>query len=311
MNPNFFITIGIGFFVVILALILLNTIFTVTQQYVAVVERLGKFKCLCGAGINFKIPFIDRVAGMINLRLRQLDVVVETKTSDNVFVNLNVSVQYSALADKVYEAFYKLSDHEAQIKSFVFDVVRAQVPKITLDEVFEKKEEIALAVEKELKEIMLQFGYAILKALVTDIDPDAKVKEAMNDINAAQRQTVAATQKGEAEKIMRIKQAEGEAESMRLQGEGLANARKAIIAGMSSSVSDFQKITPEVSAKEIMSLVLVSQYCDTLKEIGAKSGSSSIFLPSSPASIGDIENQIRTGFLSANALSAQQKIKTE
>lgn len=295
-----------AFFAVLVIGSLFNSIFTVSQQSVVVVERLGKFYKLAMPGVNFKVPFIDRIAGNINLRLRQLDVIVETKTGDNVFVNLNVSVQYSALQEKVYEAFYKLSDHQAQIKSFVFDVVRAQVPKITLDEVFEKKEEIALAVENELKEIMKQFGYSILKALVTDINPDEKVKQAMNEINAAQRLREAASQKGEAEKILKIKQAEGEAESMRLQGEGLANARKAIINGMGNSVSEFKKVAPEVSAKDIMSLVLMSQYCDTLKEIGAKSSSNSIFLSSSPAAISDIESQIRNGLLSANALHEQQ-----
>lgn len=309
MHANFFPLISLGFLLVILVILLLNTIFTVTQQTVAVIERLGKFARFATPGMNFKIPFIESVAGLVNLRLRQLDVIVETKTSDNVFVNLNVSVQYSALQDKLYEAFYKLTDHEAQIRSFVFDVVRAKVPKITLDEVFEKKEEIALAVENELKEIMQQFGYAILKALVTDINPDEKVKDAMNEINAAQRLRVAATQKGEAEKILRIKQAEGEAESMRLQGEGLANARKAIVGGMGTSVDEFKKIAPEVSAKDIMTLVLMSQYCDTLKEIGAKGSSNSVFLSSSPATVSDIESQIRNGLLSANAISSKNKEK--
>jgi regulator of protease activity HflC (stomatin/prohibitin superfamily) len=289
--------------VALLILVLANTIFTITQQTVGVVERLGKFNRLAGPGINFKIPGLEQVAGLVNLRLRQLDVMVETKTNDNVFVNLNVSVQYATLQDKVYEAYYKLTDHQAQIKSFVFDVVRAKVPKITLDEVFEKKEEIAQSVEAELKEIMEQFGYTILKALVTDINPDEKVKQAMNEINAATRLRDAAAQKGEAEKIIRIKQAEGEAESMRLQGEGLANARKAIIGGMGNSVDEFKKIAPEVSAKDIMTLVLMSQYCDTLKEIGAKSGTNSVFLSSSPAAISDLETQIRNGLLSANAIA--------
>ena len=293
----------IAFIIVVLLAIIANGVFTVRQQTVGVVERLGKFNRLAGPGINFKIPIIEQVAGLVNLRLRQLDVMVETKTNDNVFVNLNVSVQYATLQDKVYEAYYKLTDHQAQIKSFVFDVVRAKVPKITLDEVFEKKEEIAQSVEAELKEIMQQFGYAILKALVTDINPDDKVKQAMNEINAATRLRVAATQKGEAEKIIRIKQAEGEAESMRLQGEGLANARKAIIGGMGTSVDEFKRIAPEVSAKDIMTLVLMSQYCDTLKEIGAKSGGHSIFLASSPTTISDLETQIRNGLLSANAIS--------
>ena len=206
--------------------------FIVQQQTVSVVQRLGKFDRLAEAGLHVRVPFIEKVAGTVNLRVQQLDVEVETKTRDNVFVRVIVSVQYYVLADKVYDAFYKLDDPVNQIKAFVFDVVRARVPKIKLDDVFEKKDEIAGAVKAELSQVMDDFGYGIVKTLVTDIDPDAKVKEAMNEINAAQRMRAAATEKGEAEKIMQVKAAEADAEAKALSGKGVADQRQAIVEGV-------------------------------------------------------------------------------
>ncbi len=245
----------VGFFLFALILIVVLcffSLFTVKQQSVAVIERLGKFSRTASPGLNFKIPFIEHVAGRVHLQVMPLNVVVETKTKDNVFAQLNVSVQLMAKPEKIYEAFYKLLNYQEQIKAFVFDVVRAQVPKLDLDEVFEKKDDIAKAVKDELSETMDQFGYAILNALVTDINPDDTVKTAMNEINAAQRLRVAATEKGEAEKILKIKQAEAEAESMKLQGQGLANARKAIIDGIKCSVADFKEVSPDLEVKDVM-----------------------------------------------------------
>ena len=204
-------------------------LFVVQQQTAAVVQAFGKFARVAGPGLHFKTPFVEVVAGTVNLRVRQLDVEVETKTQDNVFVKVLVSVQYFVLPDKIYEAFYKLQSPERQITSFVFDVVRARVPKIKLDDVFEKKDDIADAVKTELQQVMDDFGYDILKALVTDIDPDHKVKEAMNEINAAQRLRVAATEKGEAEKVLKVKAAEAEAEAKALSGKGIADQRRAIV----------------------------------------------------------------------------------
>ena len=198
--------------------ILSAAFFTVEQRTAAIVQRLGKFLREAGPGLHVKIPFIDKVVGRINLRVQQLDVKIETKTEDNVFVHMVVAVQYFVLPEKVYDAFYKLDDATRQITSFVFDVVRARVPKIKLDDVFEKKDEIADIVKSELAQVMDGFGYGILKALVTDIEPDARVKESMNEINAAQRMRVAATEKGEADRILKVKAAEGDAQSKALQG---------------------------------------------------------------------------------------------
>lgn len=274
--------------------------FTVTQQTAGIVQRFGKFARVAQPGLNFKIPFVETVAGRINLRVQQLDVQVETKTEDNVFVHVVVAVQYHVLVDKVYDAFYRLANANMQITAFVFDVVRARVPLIKLDDVFEKKDEVADAVKNELSHVMYDFGYAIVKALVTDIDPDRKVKEAMNEINAAQRMRVAATEKGEADRILKVKAAEAEAQSKALQGKGIADQRRAIVDGLRESVDEFQKSVPGTSAQDVMNLVLMTQYFDTLKEIGATSVSNTILIPHSPGNLTDLTSQLRTAIMTAD-----------
>jgi len=274
--------------------------FTVEQRTVAIIQRLGKFVREAGPGIRLKIPFIDRVVGRVNLRVQQLDVEIETKTEDNVFVRMVVAVQYYALPEKVYDAFYKLDNTNRQITSFVFDVVRAQVPKIKLDDVFEKKDDIANIVKSELAQVMEGFGYGILKALVTDIDPDAKVKESMNEINAAQRMRVAATERGEADRILKVKAAEGDAQSKALQGRGIADQRQAIVAGLRDSVDEFRKSVPGTTAKDVMNLVLMTQYFDMLKEIGASSRTNAILIPHSPGNLSTLTEQMRNAMMEAD-----------
>ena len=286
--------------IIISLFILYNTVFFVEQQTVAIVARFGKFICSGTAGINFKIPFIDTIVGRLSLRVLQLDVPVETKTNDNVFIKLGISVQYRVKPESIFDAFYRLSNPKEQITSFIFDVVRAQVPKLILDDVFEKKDNIAIAVKAELAEQMSEFGYDIIKALVTDIDPDAKVKAAMNEINEQQRLRMAAEQKGEAAKILRVKKAEGEAESLRLQGHGISEQRKAIVEGLQESIADFQQSIPGTSAADVMNLVLVTQYYDALKEIGANNKSSTLLLPSTPDGINSFSNIIQESIISGN-----------
>jgi regulator of protease activity HflC (stomatin/prohibitin superfamily) len=289
--------------VVVATIVLAGSLYTVEQRTVAIIQRLGKFIRESGPGIHAKIPIIDRVAGRVNLRVQQLDVRIETKSEDNVFVNLTVSVQYFVLPDKIYDAFYRLEDAHRQITSYVFDVVRAQVPKIKLDDVFAKKDDIAEVVKVELSHVMEGFGYGILKALVTDIDPDARVKVAMNEINHAQRMRVAATEKGEADRILKVKHAEGDAQSMALQGRGLAEQRAAIIAGLRDSVDEFRRTVPGTTANDIMSVVLMTQYFDVLKEIGASSRTNAVFVPHSPATTGALTEQIRTAMMEANQVT--------
>ena len=274
--------------------------YTVQQQTAAIVQKLGKFRRVAEAGPHLKLPFVEVVAGYVNLRVQQLDVEVETKTRDNVFVRVLVAVQFHVLKDKIYEAFYKLDDPTSQIKSYVFDVVRARVPKIDLDDVFEKKDEIADAVKLELREVMDDFGYGIVKAPVTDIDPDHKVKESMNEINAAQRLRVAATEKGEADKILKVKAAEAEAESKALSGKGIADQRRAIIDGLRESVDEFQKSVPGASPQDVMNVVLMTQYFDMLKELGASSRNNTILVPHSPSTVTDLGEQIRSSMMVAN-----------
>ncbi len=295
------------FYIIAILLILIvffASFYIVEQQTKAVIETFGKFSFIASPGLNLKIPFIQKVKGRVNLRVMQLNVEVETKTKDNVFIKTIIAVQYYVLPDKVYEAFYSLANTETQITSFVFDTVRAKVPSMNLDDVFERKDEIANSVKTELADTMDEFGYGILKALVTDIDPDSKVKMTMNEINAAQRLREASREKGEAEKILKVKSAEAEAESKALQGKGIADQRKAIINGLQESVDEFQKGIPGSTAQDVMNLVLITQYLDTLKDIGSNSSSNTILIPHSPGAISDLSQQIRDSIITANQIKS-------
>jgi regulator of protease activity HflC (stomatin/prohibitin superfamily) len=282
-----------------------SAFFLVEQQTVAVIERFGKFVRVAQPGLNLKIPFIEKVAGRPSMRVHQLDVAVESKTDDDVFVRVNVAVQYFIIPGAVYAAFYRLNNAPAQIRAFVFDVVRAKVPSIEIDDVFRKKNDIADAVKNQLEEVMRDFGYGIVKALVTDIDPDAKVKAAMNEINAAQRLRIAANEQGEAEKILKVKAAEADAESKALQGKGIAQQRMAIVDGLRESVDEFQRSIPGASPQDVMNLVLMTQYFDTLKDLGVNSRTNTILLPHSPGALTDLSGQIRDAMITANEVTAR------
>lgn len=271
---------------------LLGSFYVVEQQQEGVVERFGKFVRTAKAGLNLKIPFIEGVY-KIDLRVRQLDVLVETKTKDNVFVKTKVSVQYN-VSDPV-KALYKLKDEKTQISSYVFDVVRSQIPKLTLDEVFEKKDDVATAVKGELSDAMDDFGYLIVKTLVTDIDPDERVKASMNEINASARMRQAAQEKAEAEKILTVTAAEAEAESKALQGKGVANQRAAIVNGLKESVSAMAEATG-TDAQQVMALVLMTQYFDTLNNLGSHGNSNTIMLPHGPGAVTEIQAQLLNAF---------------
>ncbi|KAL4340938.1 hypothetical protein GQ457_08G035190 [Hibiscus cannabinus] len=275
----------------------------VDQSTVAIRERFGRFEDVLEPGCHC-LPWIfgSRLAGHLSLRLQQLDVRCETKTKDNVFVNVVASIQYRALADKANDAFYKLTNTRTQIQAYVFDVIRASVPKLNLDDVFEQKTEIAKAVEDELEKAMSAYGYEIVQTLIVDIEPDEHVKRAMNEINAAARMRVAANEKAEAEKILQIKRAEGEAESKYLSGLGIARQRQAIVDGLRDSVLGFSVNVPGTTAKDVMDMVLVTQYFDTMKEIGAASKSSAVFIPHGPGAVRDVATQIRDGLLQASQL---------
>jgi regulator of protease activity HflC (stomatin/prohibitin superfamily) len=282
-----------------------GSFFTVSTAQVAVVTRFGKFLRVAEPGLNWKVPFFDSVAARLSLRVNQITLTMETKTKDNVFVTIPISVQNRVRPDKVYDAFYKLSDPTAQIKSYVEQVILGHVPGMTLDEVFASQSSIAAAVKKELDEDMSGFGYEIVNVLVTDIVPDAKVKSAMNDINAAQREQVAANARGEAEKILVVKKAEAEAESKALQGQGIANQRKAIIEGLQASIEQFQKVVEGASAREVMQLVMVTQYFDTLKSIGESDKTNTLFLSHSPGAVKEIGDQILDSMLLASRVKAE------
>lgn len=284
--------------VVIFVLILAN-FFTVNTAQAAVVTRFGRFVRVATPGLNWKWPLIERVAGRVNLRVNQIALTTETKTKDNVFVTVPISVQTRVHPDKVFDAFYKLSNPVDQIRSYVEQVILGAVPGMTLDEVFASQLGIAAAVKQHLDADMAEFGYEIVNVLVTDIVPDAKVKSAMNDINAAQREQVAANARGEAEKILVVKKAEAEAESKALQGQGIANQRKAIIEGLQNSIEQFQKVVGAASASEVMQLVLVTQYFDTIKSIGEADKTNTLFLSHSPSTVKDISDQVLQSMLIA------------
>jgi len=286
-------------------IIIMSGIFTVRQQSAAVLERLGKFHSVRSSGLHFKIPLVDRVAGRISLKIQQLDVLVETKTKDDVFVKLKVSVQYMVLAEAIYDAFYKLENSTEQITSYVFDVVRAEVPKMRLDEVFERKDDIAVAIRRELQEAMNDYGYDIIKALVTDIDPDSEVKHAMNRINAAERIKTAAEHEAEADRIRIVAKARAEAESKRLQGQGIADQRREIAKGLEESVDILNKVG--INSQEASALIVVTQHYDTLQSMGENSNSNLILLPNTPNAGADMLSQMVTSFAASQKLGEEMK----
>jgi regulator of protease activity HflC (stomatin/prohibitin superfamily) len=300
----------IGFGIILL---LFMAVFIVTQQTAAIVERFGRFQSIRQSGLQLRIPLVDRIAGRLSLKIQQLDVIVETKTKDDVFVKLKVSVQYMVIKDKVYDAFYKLDYPHDQITSYVFDVVRAEVPKMRLDDVFERKDDIAIAVKSELNDAMINYGYDIIKTLVTDIDPDLQVKEAMNRINAAEREKIAAQYDGDAARILIVEKAKAEAESKRLQGQGIADQRREIARGLEESVEVLNKVG--INSQEASALIVVTQHYDTLQSIGEETNSNLILLPNSPQAGSDMLNNMVASFTASNqigeAMKNQKKKKNE
>jgi regulator of protease activity HflC (stomatin/prohibitin superfamily) len=293
------------FLILFSVLLILSGLFVVKQQTSAIIERFGKFIAVRQAGLHIKIPLIDKISGRISLRVLQLDVIVETKTKDDVFVKLKVSVQYRVVPEKVYEAFYKLDFPQDQITSYVFDVVRAVVPKMKLDDVFEKKDEIAIAVKGELNDAMINYGYDIIKTLVTDIDPDSEVKTAMNRINAAERQKVAAQYEGDAARILIVEKAKAEAESKRLQGQGIADQRREIARGLEESVDVLNNVG--INSQEASALIVVTQHYDTLQSIGEETNSNLILLPNSPQAGSDMLNNMVASFTASNQIGEAMK----
>ncbi|MCK0108256.1 SPFH domain-containing protein [Flavobacteriaceae bacterium S0825] len=301
-----FVFIPIVFFGLI---ILISAFFIVKQQTAAVIERFGKFQSIRHSGLQLKIPLVDRIAGKLSLKIQQLDVIIETKTLDDVFVRLKVSVQYKVIRDKVYDAFYKLDYPHDQITSYVFDVVRAEVPKMKLDDVFVKKDDIALAVKAELNDAMSDYGFDIIKTLVTDIDPDAQVKAAMNRINASEREKIAAQFEGDAARILIVEKAKAEAESKRLQGQGIADQRREIARGLEESVEVLNKVG--INSQEASALIVVTQHYDTLQAIGGETNSNLILLPNSPQAGSNMLNDMVASFTASNQIGEAMKNKND
>ena len=297
------------FILFVIVIIVASGLFIVKQQTAAIVERFGKFVAIRQPGLHIKIPLVDKVVGRMSLKILQLDVIVETKTKDDVFVKLKVSVQYKVVSSSVYDAFYKLDFPQDQITSYVFDVIRAEVPKMKLDDVFEKKNDIANAVKGELNEAMTNYGYDIIKALVTDIDPDGQVKEAMNRINAAEREKVAAQYEGDAARILIVEKAKAEAESKRFQGQGIADQRREIARGLEESVDVLNGVG--INSQEASALIVVTQHYDTLQSIGEHTNSNLILLPNSPQAGSDMLNNMVASFTASNQIGEAMKESNE
>lgn len=297
-----FVFIPIIFFGLI---ILISSFFVVKQQTAAIIERFGKFQSIRHSGLQIKIPLVDRIAGKLSLKIQQLDVIIETKTLDDVFVRLKVSVQYKVIRDKVYDAFYMLDYPHDQITSYVFDVVRAEVPKMKLDDVFVKKDDIALAVKAELNDAMMEYGYDIIKTLVTDIDPDPQVKAAMNRINAADREKTAAQFEGDAARILIVEKAKAEAESKRLQGQGIADQRREIARGLEESVEVLNRVG--INSQEASALIVVTQHYDTLQSLGEETNSNLILLPNAPQAGSNMLNDMVASFAASNQIGEAMK----
>ena len=293
-------------FIIIIGLIIfLSSFFTVKQQTSVIIERFGKFLSVRNSGLQFKIPVIDRIAGRVNLKIQQLDVLIETQTKDNVFIKMKVSVQFKVIQEHVYEAFYKLEYPHDQITAYVFDVVRAEVPKLILDDVFVRKDDIAIAVKRELNEAMTTYGYDIINTLVTDIDPDIQVKNAMNRINAAEREKTAAMFESEAQRIRIVAKAKAEAESKKLQGQGIADQRREIARGLVESVEVLNNVG--INSQEASALIVITQHYDTLQAIGADTNSNLILLPNSPQAASDMLNSMVTSFTASNMIGEEMK----
>ncbi|MGA8014085.1 MAG: SPFH domain-containing protein [Candidatus Acidiferrales bacterium] len=301
MEISSIIMLVVGAVVVLFALsVFFGSFFTIDTAHAGVVQRLGKFSRIAAPSLNFKVPFIDAVVANLTLQVQQLDVKVETKTKDNVFVQIPISVQYKVMPDKVYDAFYKLSGPIKQIESFVYNVILGHVPKLTLDETFDQQAQIAIDVKNNLDASMSEFGYSIVKSLITDLVPDEKVKAAMNDINAAQREREAIVSRAETEKLLLVKKAEAEAESKRLQGEGIANQRKAIVEGLRDSVAKFSESVEGATPKDAMAMVLLTQYFDTLKEVAGTNRSNTIMMPHTPNALTDLFAQFRNAIITGD-----------
>ena len=294
-------------FVFVLSIVM-GSFFTVETAQVAIVQRLGKFARVAGPGLNWKTPFLETVVRRLSMKVQQFDVQVETKTQDNVFVQIPVSIQYKIIPEGVESAFYKLSDPVKQIESMVYNVVLGHVPKMKLDDTFLNQADIAGDLRDNLDASMKEYGYSIVKVLISDIVPDQKVKAAMNDINAAQREREATVSRAETNKMLLVKQAEAEAESKRLQGEGIANQRKAIIAGLKDSVEDFAKTVPGSTPQDVMQLVLMTQYFDTLKDIAANDHTNAILIPHTPNTLTDLFAQVRNAIIAGHELTAHTGI---
>ncbi len=290
-HPLIVTLVAVGF---VAGALLISAFFMVQQCTAGVIERFGRFHRVAEAGIRLKFPFVDRVITRVNLRIQQIDVEIEAKTEDHGFIRVVVAVEYFVHPQQVYQSFYKLDDIDRQLKAFTFDAVRTQIPKLRMDDVFARKDDLSLMVRAELSQVLAEFGYGILKVLVIDIVPDSRIKASMNEVHAAQNARLAAVEEGEADRLRRVMSAEGDAQSKALEGRGRADQRHALVCGMRDSIVELQRSIPGFTSEDVMHLLLMSQYFDVLREIGASSGSRTVLIPHSPGYVSTVAEQMRT-----------------
>ncbi len=294
--PLILIIVGLIFF--------FSMLFVVGQQDAFIIQRLGKFHRVARAGLNIKIPIIDLIAGKLSLRIRELDIPGQFKTSDNVFVTMVLRVQYSVIPEQSADAFYKLQAPEQQISAFVLNVVRGEVAKMQLRDVFEHQDTIGTAVNQQLSISMTEFGFLIRNALVNEVRPAEEVVTAMNRVQASENEKTAAKLQGEAAKFKTVLHAEAEAEAKRLQGEGIAAQREAIVRGLSVSVESLRTAMPTADPQTLMNLVLINQYFDAMRDISTGDKAKVIFVPSGPGAYRDISDQLFQSFVNAGEASS-------
>ncbi len=292
--------------ILVLVLVFMGA-FTVGQQEAVIVQRLGKFQKVARAGLHFIIPFVDIRVGRVNLRIRELDIPGQFKTRDNVFVDIMIRVQYSILPERVADAYYKLTAPEQQITAFVLNTVRGEVAKMELREIFEHQDSVGDAVNQQLSLRMAEFGFEIHNSLVNEIQPASEVVRSLNAVMASENAKKAAQNEGEAHKLKTVLQAEADAEAKRLQGEGIAKQREAIVGGLSVSVESLKKAMPNADANDLMRLVLMNQYFDALRDISSGDKTKVIFVPTAPNSMNSYADQLMQGMMMAQEVAGTER----
>ncbi|KEG07108.1 hypersensitive-induced response protein 1-like [Trypanosoma grayi] len=250
---------------------------TVGQSEVAVLETCGRFNTIAGPGCHCVLPWTYK-AGTLSMRLREHHFMIRSKTKDNVFVTLKLTINVQVVPDRVDAAFYGLEEPLSIIQSYVENSVEAKIPLYNLEALFIERGTISQQLKNETDAIMEVYGWDIVSALITEIDPGDEMTEAINSIQKYQRLRVAAVDEAETKKMQRVRAAEALCESRRLAGQGLAEQRKAIVAGLRKSVEVMRHDANGLNNEDVLNLLLINQYYDTMKSVAENSGGSLLII---------------------------------